>query len=372
MGRAEPRVLALSTVADGCALYRIWMPLVALRHAGWDARWIPEAELEPWHLYQTDVLVVPRLGGDPDQVMRLVADARRARCRLVYECDDDLWSPALENPAYAGLVAHADAMRILLRECDAATTTNAVLAGRLRAEAGRRLPVYVLPNAVDPRVWATAGGGRTDHRLTVGVHGAHSHARDWEPLLGAFRAVAERHPEVRLLCGGYTPPGFERVPGLLSVPFQPLAAYPHLVAELDIACCPLEDTAFNRSKSPIKWLESAMAGAAGVVSETVYGPAVRSAGGRSVAAIVPRERDRDPDAWAEAILRLVEDDALRSRMRKAARAAVAQRFAIANRWPGWARAYREIAAGSPGLAGPALDSGESGTDARQTAVGARK
>lgn len=362
MAGAQPRVLALSSAANACALYRVWMPLVALRHQGWDARWIPEGELEPWTLRGADLLVVPRLGADPDQLLRLAHDARAAGCKLVYECDDDLWRLDTSNPHLRELAANADGLRAVLAVCDAVTTTNAALGRRLRAEAGRRVPVFVLPNAVDPRVWATAGGARIDRRLTVGVHGAHSHAKDWAPLAGAFRRVAERHPEVRLLCGGYTPPGFERIPGLLAVPFQPLARYPQVVAELDVACCPLEDTPFNACKSPIKWLESAMTGAACVVSETVYGPAVREAG--RAALVVPKARDRDPEAWAEALLRLIEDPALRARLGRTARSAVAARFGIARRWRDWAAAYREIHAGPAGAGAAAAASAGAGRAGR--------
>jgi glycosyltransferase involved in cell wall biosynthesis len=348
MGRREPRVLGLTTVADGCALYRIWMPLAALEHAGWDTLTLREAELEPWHLEWADLAVLPRLGADPDRTLRLAEDARRAGCKLVYECDDDLWRVRPENPGYEALVAHGGALRGLLRVCAAATTTNAHLARRLQEEAGRKLPVHVLPNAVDPRVWATAGRGRTDRRVTVGVHGAWSHGRDWEPLGEAFSRLAETHPGVRLLCGGYTPPAMAAVPDLVSVPFQPLAAYPHLVAEIDVACCPLEDTDFNRAKSPIKWLESAMTGAAAVVSETVYGPAVRACGGDRVALVIPAARDRDPAAWSEALTRLLDDPPRRERMGRTAKAAVTERFGIGRRWKDWARAYRAIA----GPAGP--------------------
>ena len=297
MGRREPRVLALTAADDGCALYRVWMPLAALRRNGWETRWMAQSELRPWHLRESDILVAPRLGAGLDETLRLSTHARQAGCRLVYECDDDLWRSRPENPAYASLEANAEAMRGLLRQCVAGTTTNALLARRLKEEAGRGLPVHVLPNAVDERVWATAGRARMDARLTVGVHGAWSHGRDWEPLAEAWRLVGQKHPRVRFLCAGFTPPGMAGLPNLVSIPFQPLQAYPHLVAEIDVACCPLEDTPFNRAKSPIKWLESAMAGAAAVVSETVYGPAVRSAGGKAVALTVPAQRDRDPWAW---------------------------------------------------------------------------
>ena len=337
-----PRVLAALAERNACALYRTWMPLAALAAHGWDARWIPQDELGVGHLEGADLLVLPRLGAPLDATLRLAEDARRAGCALVYECDDDLWRIPRENPDAARNAGGESGLDDLLRVCAAATTTTQTLAARIREEAGWDLPVHVLPNAVDARIWRDAGAGRTDRRLTVGVQGGDSHARDWAPLAEAWRVVAGKHPEVRLLCAGFVPPGFEAVPGLCTAPFQPIERYPALVAEIDVACCPLADTPFNACKSPIKWFESALAGAACVVSETVYGPAVRETG-PGTALVVPKERDRDPGAWAEALLRLVEDAELRRRLQRKGRAAVLRRWEISHRWRDWARAYRAIA-----------------------------
>lgn len=351
MGRDRPRVLGCVDESSGCALYRTWTPLAALKHQGWEAEWLLMEDLKPYHLAGFDLVVLCRLGGPQDHVLRLAEDARRAGCVLVYECDDDLWRLEEANPDRFRNRTNAPGLRELLSVCQAATTTNAHLAARIREEAGWDLPVHVLPNAVDARIWEGAGRARADRRLTVGVHGGNSHARDWAPLVGALTAVGERHPEVRLLCAGDAPPDFVRIPGLLLAPFVPLPRYPALVAELDVACCPLEATPFNACKSPIKWFESTLGGAACVVSETVYGPAVRQAGA-GTALVVPPARDRDPDAWAEALLRLVEDPTLRRRVQRRARAAVLDRWEISRRWRDWAKAYREIWARSgPGGAG---------------------
>ena len=58
-----------------------------------------------------------------------------------------------------------------------------------------------------------------------------------------------------------------------------LQNYPCKLASIrpDIGLCPLTDTAFNRCKSPIKWMEYAMAGAATVASPVepyLHGPSM--------------------------------------------------------------------------------------------------
>jgi glycosyltransferase involved in cell wall biosynthesis len=169
---------------------------------------------------------------------------------------------------------------------------------------------------------------RRDRRLTVGVHGGPSHKADWEVLGDAWALVAKRYPEVQFTTVGYCPPSIAtRTPAsrLKIVNWVPVEEYPQAVAQMDISCIPLRDATFNYSKSNIKLMESALGGAASIVSETVYGAEARA---NEMAEVIPLARDRDPVAWAEAIGRLIEQPTLRRE--------------IVSRGVAWVRAERDI------------------------------
>lgn len=334
---ANPRVLAVTADQSGCTLYRVWMPFTQLRARGWQAGWIPVDRLEEAHLRQADIVVLPRIGGKLARIERFLKDVRKSGARLVYEVDDDLWGTTEDNPAHEGLQEGAAGMQYLLAHCDAVTVTNEHLAHRVQQLAGWPIPSFVIPNHVDRRVWDQVRKEKLARKitaLTVGVHGGNSHQKDWAVLAQAWPLVARRYPEVHFIAAGFCPPeldvAMKAYPNrCIYLPFTSLDRYPLLIRQIDIACCPLRDTTFNKSKSDIKFLESTMAGGVAVCSPTVYGTTLDQIHGASY--IHPDSND-DPETWAGMIGDYIEEATLRRHDGK--------------RYRRWVLEHREIQAGA--------------------------
>ena len=84
----------------------------------------------------------------------------------------------------------------------------------------------------------------------------------------------------------------------------------------DVAIAPLEDDAFTRGKSDLKYLDYGALGIPGVFSDVrPYRETVRH---RETGLLAANE----PEAWADALEEIVGDDALRARLAAAATAEV--------------------------------------------------
>jgi glycosyltransferase involved in cell wall biosynthesis len=102
---------------------------------------------------------------------------------------------------------------------------------------------------------------------------------------------------------------------------------------VDIACCSVAPLVFNTAKTPIKWYEFTMAGAACVVSPTLYGREVVD-GETALVAETPQE-------WASSIGRLIEDETLRRSIRRAARKTIVTEHSLQNNWQHWLIAWAD-------------------------------
>jgi glycosyltransferase involved in cell wall biosynthesis len=367
---ARPAILALLAQLTGCEWYRVLLPLSVLRERGWSAAWLPVSQmsslLEAFRHQQAaqaqpPILVLPRLAMPAADRSWLWTWAERHGVRLIYECDDDLWQVPPENPASQLLQPLQEELRATLQLCHGATTTNPRLAARLQQEAGWPIPVQIVPNAIDQRLWQPIRqqrewqwkqrgqpwkqrppkrGGRAyreSHRLpaslVVGAHGSASHRGDWQVLVEAWVRVAERYPQLRFETVGYCPPELPARLGsrLRCWPFASLDAYPALIARQDITCCPLLDRPFNWCKTPIKLYESIAAGAACVVSEVLYGEVVAQArqAGQTIAEVIP--------------LAQLEQPARCQQLRQQGWCWVRQQAEIQVVAPRWERAYQQLA-----------------------------
>ncbi len=200
--------------------------------------------------------------------------AATGRHRLAIADYDDLtWADAAEQPAVrTGRQSASTARRrsaavaAAAREFRHATVSTTPLADALR-QLVPGIQVAVVPNEPDP---AWVAQGRRLHRpwqpgdpLVIRyVAGTPGHDRDLATVAGPLAAFVREHPTAIVETVGPVavdptafPPGRVRQRG--PVPFD---ALPALLAASWITIAPLEDTAFNRAKSAIKFLESAAFG----------------------------------------------------------------------------------------------------------------
>jgi hypothetical protein len=110
-----------------------------------------------------------------------------------------------------------------------------------------------------------------------------------------------------------------------------------LFQDFDIGVMPLADTAYNRGKEGYKLKEYMAAGLPSVCSPVGHNLHVIRHGVTGFFAA-------DADAWAAALIRLIDDAALRARMGAAARAEAEARFSLAKQADRWAAFLHAVAA----------------------------
>ena len=239
--------------------------------------------------------------------------AKDRLARVVFFMDDDL--PAMmrakEIPAAARgkvalhFAAHAERLSAL---CNELWLSTPVLAERY-AEGRPRL-LAPLPEA-EPPLPASA-----DADLVV-YHGTDVHEHERQFVLEVARALVARSPGVRFeIAGDAALAG--RAGGVPGVAIVPQLSWPdYLEAQAGrsaaISLAPLFPSALNDARAPVKALDAARLGAAGLYADApAYRGHVRQG---EDGLLLPME----PLAWSEAIIGLLADPERRQRLARAAR-----------------------------------------------------
>lgn len=222
-----------------------------------------------------------------------------------------------------------------LRRADATLVFNPVLEEEVRPWARR---VLRLPANVDLALFGPPRPRREG--FLAGFAGSPR----WEA--SGFRGLArflERRTDARLLVMAHEVP--EELRGtpperLTFIPWRHhYAAYARALAEMrpDVLIAPLDASRFSASKIPVKFLDSAAAGAAGIYSRVPpYTDHVRD--GETGLLVENRE-----EAWEAALELLYADPDLRERIAARALAEVRERFATEKVLPAFLEVLRSVA-----------------------------
>jgi len=351
-----PRVLALVGDSEGCTLWRVWQPFSELSRRGYAAWWRYKDDAElgapEWpYLAATrlEAVILPRLSWhDQIDAHHFAESVRGAGLRIIYDLDDDLLSPQIEARLQAttqrerssGQLEQDRRDRIAaIRLCDGVTCSSDYLADLVRQYVD--VPVEVIPNALDI-AWfkrVLRGASRVVPPLTIGWAGGSRSLDDFTPVVDAWANVARRRPDVRFVIQGFVSPELAAaVPSerLTVLPWMSAAEYPSGLKNIDIACCSVAASHFNRCKTPIKLWEFTLAGAVSVVSPTLYGP-VASPHEDALIAETATE-------WTDALLELIDDCELRRRLWRNQRRRVATEYALDKHVLEWPEAWTRLLA----------------------------
>lgn len=329
--------------AYACARLRVLEPVRAL---GGAVRLLAGAAPQgPGHRIRTDILDAADLvliqryfpGPATAPVLETIFASGRP---VVYDTDDD-WTAVPPDHAFAPRMA-AILPHILetVRRAQGVTVSTPVLAEAFRPFNPR---VRVVRNFLPATLWRAV---RPPDRpvVAVALAGTPSHGPDLAPLAAALSDLAGTlSGRARFVFFGCAPPA-GTFPGATVLPFAPdYAAYAARLPRLGcgVGLAPLADTAFNRAKSPIKWMEYAAAGMAGVFADL---PPYRQVVEPEVTGLLAGP---DPAAWREAVSRLACDSALRRRMAGRAMEAVAAGHLLAAGARHYLDAWTRVAAGEP-------------------------
>lgn len=280
----------------------------------------------------------------PDEAAQIVERCRSQNLRLIYEIDDDLFHlPANHSASGRFPPPVLAAMETIARAADTVVVSTAPLRERMTALNGN---VRILPNALDERLWQAPSGSAVARKAdTVGIlyMGTRTHDGDLALVLPAIEKLRRRYGDrVTFTCIGV----FNGPPRAgIAVETVPRSArnYPGFAQwmvsqapRFDIGIAPLVANEFNRHKSGIKYLDYAACGLTPVVSDaTAYrGTVAHGETGLLVS--------QEPDAWYEALCRLVEDRALRERLARNAQADLLARHTLAAQAPDRRRFWEAI------------------------------
>ena len=336
----------------GCEIYRGNMPAwYLLKHSRWQADWLyyadivrhvgpggPKAILSFFEKY--DLLVFPRFYAHTKKDVQEIGfffDALRrlSKLKIAYEVDDDF-----TNRHRQVLPEGASAMSVA-KLCDGITVSTKYLGNLMQHETGR--PFYVLPNMLDPALWKKATTTKQE-KLRIGLTGSTTHYGDWIVLKDVMPRILAKHPNVEFILGAFAPDYFGDLPRTHLYPAMPYPEYAETVKSYDIVLAPLDPhDKFNLSKSPIKAVEGMGAcrkvngsegGAAVIATDVnVYRSVIQDRG-----VLVPQK----PNAWFEALDRLIADKEEREHYQTQGYKYVWQHYDISTGWKLWDKTYRRI------------------------------
>jgi glycosyltransferase involved in cell wall biosynthesis len=318
-------------------------PLLALHREG---RIIFDVALESWvrrrQLASADVVVFCR-NQEPRFGAALEA-ARQLGKPIVYELDDDFFAIPIQA---AGGQYHRDPARLaqLERYLRSATLVR-VYSEALRARAATlNAQVRRVDGLVDWDLVAAQPAPRAPGPLRI----VYATSRTVDALAAIFlddlRAVLDAYRgQVEAWFWGYHPPELAGRPDVHFVDyvrdydafFRRFAA-----ASFDIGLAPLPDDEFHRAKSDNKFREYAASRIAGIYSDTIV-YRERVSHGRTGLLVSP-----EPRGWFTAMARLIEDDALRTRIQEEAWTYARERYGVSHATRAWLDALEVIQASRP-------------------------
>ena len=347
-----PSVLALvGRERTGPDLWRVFFPITALERRGYWCGWdFKDAGALGDIAPAFDGYVLPRISW-PAEHRKVAEDwfslVRASGKFVVYEADDDVFTERetqrrveldwTDGKSLEELESERGERVWAMQQCDGVTVSTQRLATIVRQLTDK--PVIVVPNAIDLR-WFREVVRRSKRQvpgLTVGWAGGRRHDRDVEDMATAWGNLARRFPAVTFVVQGHQPQVIiDNVPPerLAVLPWLPPETYPVGIRQVDIGCCAVADTPFNRAKSPIKAMEYAAAGAAVVASPTLYAGLVDHGYSGLIA--------NDAGEWEDALGLLIENQSQRQMMARRLLKTVERKHSLEGNLHRWPQAWATI------------------------------
>lgn len=247
----------------------------------------------------------------PERVLYWLERRRERFGRIVYLIDDDMPAASEDEAlpaAYRRRMARIAAMQPrLLTLADVVVASSEGLAARLESRHG---DVRVL---TPPLISPLPDLSHFDESCCqVGFYGTRAHLADLQHIAPALRRLHDTSPHVSLevMLGSHTPAelqGLERLESPNAMSWKGFRGYQQR-RRIHIGLAPLLDSAFNRGKSFIKFLDISAMGGVGVYSRR---PPYTEIVEHGVTGLLV---DDTPQAWFDALSYLIERPDLARRM----------------------------------------------------------
>lgn len=257
MLQRDNAIVFLASGLDACAMWRLWQPHQNMPGSSF---FCFRQQVNFNFVTGADIVVVQRLCTQPQ--WEFISVCKKLGLKVVYDLDDNMWEVPQTNPAYNSLMQYKMGFIECMKIVDAITVStknlSRVVAKHIRTYIQRDLPVYVVENRMDERLYSAPRPPR--EKVIVGWAGSSSHVGDLRIALPGLLQTAAENPDVTFQFRGLEPP--QELKHLPNVDFKLWTPVAEFVARMpqwgwSIGLAPLEEHPFNESKSCIKLLESA-------------------------------------------------------------------------------------------------------------------
>ncbi len=259
-------VVFLPAGVDACALYRHYLPHLNIEKSMFLLR---RGAIDIREVQHCKVAIVQRQVSEHNRaaILRL----KEAGLKIIYDLDDNIWNLPSANPGKRQFDQMREGFEMCAREAHMLTVSTRGLA--TAAKTGFKLDkeIFIVPNAMDFRLFKRKNLHRDDGNVVIGWGGSNTHSADLKDALDVLPEVMDENPHVLAEFVGAPPtdgkdingnPIAHRIMQHKQTRFRfwvPVAEYANRFASWgwDIAMAPLTDHRFNKSKSNIKMLEAA-------------------------------------------------------------------------------------------------------------------
>lgn len=261
------RVQVLIGASSGCAYWRVWnWAMMMARDPGYYIRCSTE-------LRQDDVGWADVVWSQRFLVAEAGLAAKRGGKKLIFDIDDYVHDIPHYNCGYTHIrdEGHVEIVEQTMAVADLVTFSTRELA---RMYADRCPRSHVCRNAMVPEHGTVDGPlAKARGKFVIGWGGSTSHKGDLAIVGHVLTDILEEHPQaclVQLGAVGEHLPVIDRLPRERVAQLYWMKA-PHrlsnYVSLCDVVLAPLADNAFNRCKSNVKYLETAIVGVPLIASD---------------------------------------------------------------------------------------------------------
>ncbi|MBI5937895.1 MAG: glycosyltransferase [Betaproteobacteria bacterium] len=326
-----------------CARLRVLEPFSLLDHEWevvWGVDWDNEKAVVNEQAWQgADAILIHRFFSGPGTA-HVVDKLFSLNVPIIYDTDDAPFDAPESRVTRKDLVELQPYSQAVLARADKVFVSTEPLREALSDKAR---DVQVLPNYVDLRLFA-APVLPPSSLTRIGVFGTVTHEGDFALIDGVLRQVLDKYQgKVEVIIMGMQKSRGLSHPAIRYLDFVgDYETYANQLRNLGLhfALVPLQDNAFNRSKSNIKWLEYSACGMAGIYSKA---PAYHCIRHGETGLLV----DNTEPAWLEAIESLIEQPARRMALAQAAQREVFDRYSLQTQVGVYAEAYRSAVERGP-------------------------
>lgn len=188
---------------------------------------------------------------------------------VLVEIDDNILSVPTYNEAHDVFDPRSEIRKRVLSQIRAADGVIASTNYLKEVFSEYNKNIYVVPNSIDFKAWDNLKT-KSKKGIRIGWAGGNGHGGDFDTIQDAIIKILAKYPKATLVLAngpakGGVPDwikGHKQVEYHSASEWVPILKYPKFLANLDIdiGIAPLIDSAFNRGKSNLKWLENSALG----------------------------------------------------------------------------------------------------------------